>query len=190
MIITKSGIDLIKKYEGCSLTAYYCPSGVLTIGWGHTKNVYDGMTITQERADQLFMEDIKRYYPKGNWSQNEFNALTSFGYNCGVGAMQNVIDSGDITGQMYLYVNGNFGYLEGLAKRRKEEIELFNTPVQDNISTSNSYYEKGIAKVICDRLNIRNLPSLQGEIQKEYYIKGEEIKPYYKVHICDGYYWV
>ena len=151
MKITKSGIDLIKKYEGCRLTAYYCPSGVLTIGWGHTRNVHQGMTITQEKADQLFMEDIERYYPKGNWKQNEFNALTSFGYNCGIGAMQNIIDSGDITGQMSLYVNGNYGYLEGLAKRRKEEIKLFNTPFENIPSSITSYSETGIAKVICEK---------------------------------------
>lgn len=190
MIITKTGIELIKKYEGCRLTAYYCPSGVLTIGWGHTKNVYEGMTISQERADQLFMEDIERYYPIGNFNQNEFNALTSFGYNCGVGAMRSVIESGNITGEMSLYVNGNNGYLLGLDRRRREEIKLFNTPVSKVPSSISSYAETGIAKVICDVLRIRNKPSLKGDIQKEYYIKGEEIKPYYRVHKNDGYYWV
>lgn len=130
MRIGNKGIDLIKSFEGCSLVAYLCPSNVWTIGWGHTGGVYEGQRITQAQADQLFIEDIKKYEPTGNWNQNQFDALTSFSYNCGVGAMQSVIDSGDITGEMALYINGSNGVLQGLVRRRKAEIELFNTPIE------------------------------------------------------------
>ena len=52
MNISQRGIDLIKSYEGCRLTAYVCPGGVWTIGWGHTGNdVYEGQVITQAEAD-------------------------------------------------------------------------------------------------------------------------------------------
>ena len=39
-------IESIKQFEGCKLTAYKCPAGIWTIGYGHTKNVTSGMKIT------------------------------------------------------------------------------------------------------------------------------------------------
>ena len=47
MKISQEGIDLIKHFEGCELESYLCSAGVLTIGYGTTKNVVDGMKITQ-----------------------------------------------------------------------------------------------------------------------------------------------
>lgn len=45
------GLKLIKGFEGCRLTAYKCPAGVWTIGYGHTGGVKSGMMITQAEAD-------------------------------------------------------------------------------------------------------------------------------------------
>lgn len=188
MRISENGLEIIKKYEGCRLTAYRCPSNILTIGWGHTKDVYEGQTITQEQADRMLIDDVKRYEPSNDYgfNQNQYDSLTSFSYNCGAGAMQNVIDSGNITYEMSNYINGNFGPLEGLKRRRKEEIELFNTPVEENIY---SYEEIGVATVVCDILNIRNKPSLAGAIQDNKYYRGEQIV-YSKVYKNDGFYWI
>ena len=58
MNISKKGLDIIKKYEGLRLTAYKCPAGVWTIGYGHTKGVSNGMVITQAQADKFLLEDI------------------------------------------------------------------------------------------------------------------------------------
>lgn len=131
MRISEKGKKLIKKYEGCRLTAYRCPSNVLTIGYGHTGDVYEGQTITQAEADRLFDEDIKRYerpVQAYNVNQNQFDALTSFCYNCGAGALEDVMTSGDVTGTMAMYKHGNNRVvLPGLVRRRKEEIELYNT---------------------------------------------------------------
>lgn len=84
MNIGSKGINLIKSYEGCRLEAYLCPSNVWTIGWGHTKGVYKGQTITQAQADAMFLEDVKiyadavdKYNSRFNFNQNEFDALTS-----------------------------------------------------------------------------------------------------------------
>src|SRR5690625_3650718 len=49
--ISEDGINLIKRFEGCRLTAYRDPVGVLTIGRGDTENVHEGMRITQQEAD-------------------------------------------------------------------------------------------------------------------------------------------
>ena len=188
MKISQNGIDLIKKYEGCRLSAYTCPSGVWTIGWGHTKNVYAGMVITQEKADQLFLEDVVNYYPNGDFTQNKFDSLTSFCYNCGRGALNDVLTSDNITYTMGLYINGSNGPLEGLKRRRKEEIELYNT--SEEIEKGYSYYEKGDATVLVDILNIRNAPGLHGEVQEPKYYKGDIILNYQRVYKNDGYYWI
>jgi lysozyme len=56
--MTPSGIDILKRHEGLRLKTYLCPAGVLTIGYGHTKGVTEGMEITIEEADRLLHEDV------------------------------------------------------------------------------------------------------------------------------------
>lgn len=50
MKTSQRGINLIKQFEGVRLTAYRCPAGVYTIGYGHTRGVKRGMKITEEEA--------------------------------------------------------------------------------------------------------------------------------------------
>ena len=95
MNISSTGINLIKSFESCKLTAYKALSSekYYTIGWGHYgSDVYDGMEITQEQADALFEQDIVKYVGYVNRflsendisvSQNQFDALCSFTYNVG-----------------------------------------------------------------------------------------------------------
>ena len=91
MEISRKGIDLIKKFEGCRLKAYRCSAGVPTIGYGNTyyedgTKVKLGDRITQERAELLLKELVKNYYHQHkNITQNQFNAITSFCYNVGNG---------------------------------------------------------------------------------------------------------
>jgi lysozyme len=47
------GIKLIKNFEGCRLSAYQDSVGVWTIGYGHTKGVHFGQSISQTEADKL-----------------------------------------------------------------------------------------------------------------------------------------
>ena len=98
MNIGNKGLELIKSFEGCRLSSYKCPAGVWTIGYGHTQGVYEGMVITQEQADNMLREDVKyyadavdRYNSRFSFNQAEFDSLTSFAYNCGVGSLQAVI---------------------------------------------------------------------------------------------------
>lgn len=90
MKISQKGMDLIKRFEGCKLTAYKCPAGLWTIGYGHTGNVREGQVITQDYAETLLRQDlityelkVSRYEPKYTWRQHEFDALVSFAYNIG-----------------------------------------------------------------------------------------------------------
>ena len=93
MKTSNNGLQLIKNFEGCRLTAYKCPAGVWTIGYGHTAGVKQGMTITQEQADNYLKSDLVIYENHVNnlnrsFNQNEFDALVSFTYNCGAGSLQ------------------------------------------------------------------------------------------------------
>lgn len=82
---------MIKGWEGCRLTAYRCPAGVLTIGYGHTgPDATAGKKITQSEADRLFDQDVKRFADKVAplfagvvLNNNQFDALVSLSYNIG-----------------------------------------------------------------------------------------------------------
>ena len=140
MKISNKGKDLIKKYEGCKLEAYKCPAGIWTIGYGHTDgNVTSGTIISQEQADKLFNQDIKKFEKgigqmvKVLINQNQFDALVSFSFNLGLGALQNStllkkLNTKDYQGaanEFDRWVYGGGKKLEGLVRRRKEEKELF-----------------------------------------------------------------
>ena len=142
MNLGTKGIELIKKYEGCRLEAYKCPGDVWTIGWGHTNGVYEGQTITQEEADRMFLEDVKvysnaveKYQDKFNFTQNQFDALTSFAYNCGVGSLANVMSvcntKQEIAEECKLYNKANGVVLPGLVRRREEEYQLFMSDMEN-----------------------------------------------------------
>ena len=135
--INKSGLNLIKKYEGCRLTSYICPAGVLTIGYGHTgKDVKPNQTITKKKAISLLKKDLARferhvqsYNYIYEWTDNEFSALVSFAYN--IGNIDQLTAYGtrtrsQIRTAMLKYVKANGKTLPGLVKRRKAELKLFN----------------------------------------------------------------
>ena len=135
--INKSGLNLIKKYEGCRLTSYICPAGILTIGYGHTgKDVKPNQTITKKKAISLLKKDLARferhvqsYNYIYEWTDNEFSALVSFAYN--IGNIDQLTAYGkrtrsQISIAMLKYVKANGKTLQGLVKRRKAELKLFN----------------------------------------------------------------
>lgn len=139
MNISKKGIDLIKRFEGCRLKAYRCPAGVWTIGYGHTNNVRPDDIITQNDAEELLKRDLKvhevnvKRVVKIALTQNQFDALVSFEYNVGYGAFANstllkLLNAGNYNGaskQFERWVYAGDRVLEGLVKRRKAERELF-----------------------------------------------------------------
>ena len=135
MNISKKGLDIIKKYEGLRLTAYKCPAGVWTIGYGHTKGVSNGMVITQAQADKYLLEDIANaeknvnsFNSKYFWTQNEYDALVSFAFN--VGSINQLTANGTrdkktIGAKILLYNKAGGNVLKGLVRRREEEHKLY-----------------------------------------------------------------
>lgn len=147
MKISQKGIDLIKQFEGCKLTAYKCPSGVWTIGYGHTKGVYEGQKITQKQAEKFLKEDLKAFEKGVNKcvlvsiNQNQFDALVSFAFNCGTGAFSKStllekLNQKDYTGaaREFLRWNKSNGViLNGLVRRRNAERKLFSTNIDVHV---------------------------------------------------------
>lgn len=137
MTTGKTGIDMIKSFEGCRLEAYKDPIGVYTIGYGHTKGVSAGMVITEDQAEAYLREDLRTaeltvdgWAEAYHWTAEEFDALVSFTFNCGAGNFIKLIRSGqrskdEIAEAMLLYTKAGGKELAGLVRRRKAERELF-----------------------------------------------------------------
>ena len=139
MEISQEGLALIKKFEGCELEAYKCAAGVWTYGWGSTKGVKEGDTITQEEADKLLVEEMKEYEGYINdlvevdLEQNQFDALVSWVFNLGPANLKSstllkVLNAKDYEGvpaQIKRWNKASGKVLQGLVRRREAESLLF-----------------------------------------------------------------
>lgn len=148
MKISRVGIDLIKRWEGCRLKAYRCSAGVLTIGYGHTSaagapKVVEGMVITQQTADDILVHDLVKYEAAvqkaltRSPNQHQFDACVSLCFNIGPGAFAKSsvarrFNDGNVQGaaDAFLFWNKAAGrVLPGLEKRRADERQMFLRPV-------------------------------------------------------------
>jgi lysozyme len=139
MNISQEGLSLIKKFEGCELEAYKCAAGVLTIGYGSTKGVKEGDTITQEEADKLLLHEMNEYEGYINdavtvdLKQNQFDALVSWVFNLGpanlkASTMLKVLNNkeyDDVPAQIKRWNKAGGKVLQGLIRRREAEALLF-----------------------------------------------------------------
>ena len=140
MKLGERGTEILKYFEGCKLTAYQDSVGVWTIGYGHTKGVYDGMTITQDQAEQMLLSELEEYegYIENMvtvpLTQNQFDALVVWVYNLGPTNFRNStllkeLNAGNYNaaGQEITRWNKAGGkVLAGLMKRREAEAQLFS----------------------------------------------------------------
>ena len=140
MQTSQAGIDLIKEFEGFRADAYLCPAGVWTIGYGHTEGVKPGNYVSRERGEELLREDLAYFEAAVSdliatpLSQNEFDALVSFTYNCGVGALaestlRKRLNAGEAKCKVFQeelpkWVKAGSETLPGLVRRREAEVEL------------------------------------------------------------------
>ena len=131
--------DFVKSFEGRELKAYRCSAGVWTIGWGHTKGVKEGDTITASEAEQLLVEDLRAIADDLNRlvnvpvSEGQYIALLSLAFNVGATAVKKSkllfkLNHGDVSGAAsefddWVYANGR--QVEGLVRRRAAEKALF-----------------------------------------------------------------
>jgi len=183
MKISAKGLGLIKEFEGCELTAYVCPAGVLTIGYGSTgPHVSNGQTITEAEAEALLLKDLVRFEKAVNelvkvpLSQGAYDALVSFTFNCGEGAFADStllreLNEGKESNlvaksQLPRWTNGG---LAGLVRRRAAEVELFCSGAP-----------AAAAKPVV------NITAMQGTLLKKVPLAGSDLEPDQKVEIEAG----
>ncbi len=137
--ISKAGLELIKKSEGCRLAAYKDPIGIVTIGYGHvSSSVKLGQVITQHQADEILASDLERFEAGVDrlcpgLSPGQFSALVSFAFNLGLTAFANStlrkkVLKNDFAGaalEFGKWVKAGGKVLPGLVTRRAAERALF-----------------------------------------------------------------
>lgn len=149
MKVTKAsqkGLDLIKRFEGLELKPYKCPAGIQTIGYGNTyypsgsKVKLTDPAITKEKAEELLKFLLGSYeksvdsFCRDDISQNQFDALVSFAYNCGVNSLKSSTllkkvnanpNDPTIKAEFLKWNKASGRVLAGLTKRRQAEADLY-----------------------------------------------------------------
>ncbi len=151
MKLSNNGEDIIKNFEGLRLAAYRDSAGIWTIGYGSTR-YHDGKAVKPgdklsnlEQANALFRNTLRQYedavfnYVKVPLTQHQFDALVSFTYNEGTGALKGStllrkLNENDYEGAADQFLVWNKItdpktnekiILDALVKRRKQERQLF-----------------------------------------------------------------
>jgi lysozyme len=153
MNISPNGLNLIMSFEGLELEPYLDSAGIPTIGYGtilypsgHSVTMSDP-AITQQQAMQYLEWEVNQKTAGVSQcvvvpiNQNQFDALTSFAYNEGLGALRTstllqLLNNGQTQGASAQFlvwdkvrVDGQLVENDGLLRRRFAEQTLFNTPV-------------------------------------------------------------
>lgn len=153
MNISEKGVEFIASFEGYhralpngDCTTYYCPAGVLTIGYGCTEGIRPGEVWTKKQALDRFKQELAKHEAAVNrvvtvdMTQNQFDALVSFSYNLGMGAMASSsivknLNAGKPQAAARFFapycnarVGGRLQPLPGLVRRRAAETAMFLKP--------------------------------------------------------------
>ncbi len=140
MKTSSHGISLIKRYEGFRAEPYFCPAGYLTIGYGHVIKANEKFeSLSEEEAEQILQKDLLIFERSvarlvhAPINQYQFDALVSFTYNLGQGALQRSTLRQVINRHEYelapnefrkwIYAGGRI--LKGLIRRRNSEAIMF-----------------------------------------------------------------
>ena len=147
MIYSKTGLELTEQFESCKLTAYQDVKGIWTIGWGHVgKEVCEGLVWTQDTADYwltqdtLHAQDVINALVKVPLTQEQFDAIVDFAFNCGCAAfagstMLKLINSGMLAAaaeEFEKWDHASGVVVAGLLRRRLAEEKEFNDSVAKN----------------------------------------------------------
>lgn len=183
-------VKMIYGEEGLRLKAYLDPVGVPTIGYGHTKGVKLGQTITKEQAVQLAQQDIKQFENavdrniKVPLSQNQYDALVSFAFNLGEGNLKKI--SGDINAGNFAKAakrmlsfnkardrrTGQMKRLPGLVSRRKREANLFMQKGGGKVAGFQSKEPPSLDMQIAGAINWKNVEKRHEAEQEQAFLSG------------------
>lgn len=137
--ITEGGLNLIKRFEGFISTIYICPAGYPTIGYGHVVLAHEreqfAAGITQAEATELLRKDVRiaeravLRLISVPLTDGQFDALVSFTFNLGAGALQrstlrrkvNRSEHQAVPAELMKWVWAAGKKLPGLVRRRQAE---------------------------------------------------------------------
>jgi lysozyme len=144
MNISEAGLKLIKQFEGLRLKSYRCPAGIWTIGYGHTSTtgvpeVREGMRISGQEAETILKRDLAQFegavtsMVKIRLSENQFDTLVSFAFNCGIAALRRStllkrVNAGAfdaVPAELMKWTRADGQELPGLVRRRRAEAALW-----------------------------------------------------------------
>ena len=148
--INQPGLTMIKSFEGLRLDPYQVSADIWTIGYGHTRGVQDGMSITEAQATAFLEQDIAGAatlvdaatadVPTG---ENQFAAMVSLCFNIGSGnfrtssvlrrhrAADNAAAADAFLMWDKAHVDGELVELDGLRNRREAERTLYLTAMPE-----------------------------------------------------------
>jgi lysozyme len=149
MNLSTNGLNLIKSFEGFKSAPYLDSAGVATIGYGTilypdgTNVTMDDDPITETQAEQYLLDQVNQKCASvtnmvtGQVNQNQFDALVSFAYNLGLGALRgstllrlvNQNDFDNAVNEFEKWDRAGGQVVQGLLRRRTAEAQLFSTPV-------------------------------------------------------------
>lgn len=155
MKLSIKGLDIIKKSEGLRLRAYPDPGSAngypYTIGYGHTKGVKKGDSITKAQAEELLRQDVAWAVETVNslgvkLTQNQFDALVSFCFNVGrdgflKSSVARVVKAGRhdlVPSKLALWIKNDGKVMQGLINRRGMEARLYMSMDNKDIAAAPS----------------------------------------------------
>jgi lysozyme len=145
--VSRSAIELIKRFEGYRRKSAQLPDGRWTIGHGHTQTAREGAEVSEQDAEALLLYDlIAVSHSINEWvftplNQNQFDALTAFAFNIGLenfrrSSVLRRLNEGSLIQAacaMELWRKAEFEgetiVVDALVRRRSAEKTLFLTPV-------------------------------------------------------------
>lgn len=152
--MTEKGKTILMQFEGCSLTAYKCPAGKWTIGYGSTfyadgTPVKEGDKIDQSTANRLFDLTLEKFEKQvrlllgdtlnATLPAEAIDALISISFNIGTGAFAKSTllkrikadknNLGGIEDAFLMWVKAGGKVVNGLVKRRKAEFAMYRDAI-------------------------------------------------------------
>lgn len=138
-VINDRGLKIVKDSEGCELTAYRCPAGVWTVGYGSTgPHVHPGLKIALSEAEDLLLDDLRRFEvavdeAAPNSTDNQFSAMVCLAFNIGISAFKRSTvlrrhlrnDRKGAAAAFSMWVKASGKRLPGLVTRRAKEASLY-----------------------------------------------------------------
>lgn len=141
MRTSEAGLDLIRAFEAFRATPYVCPAGLPTVGYGHVIRPGEDCSapLTEDDALGLLLVDVEAAERavarliRVPLAQGQHDALVSFTFNLGAGALQrstlrqlvNLEAHDEVPEEFLRWIYAAGRPLRGLVRRRGAEARMY-----------------------------------------------------------------